>query len=492
MDMAILQFYQNKFRYPKYSNTITAYGSPLDCTPVGVNLRSGTLRVKGTFTDFMSCNYLALTRNGKTIYAWVDDVRFRTEDSFEVSYTVDAWRTYKGKINLGNQFIVRQPQSTTKRDPMLGTSVNYPVTSSYQYSISDPTKRIFVVQVRANSGEPYSRTPVNPTPYQFFVKSYDINNWTADTALDELMSLLSFGAETQNIVTMYSIPYMDISTLQAVDLPVTTPSGTTLVTGFKLLNGQDPSALLKVEVPITIPDVMDNLMRVDHSVQLVIPEAGVITIPDELLTRSDLKLRQDVDLFSGACNYMLMAGTNSFFTHSVRGSSVSSIPIVSDPMDTYLSQNQNALTTSLIGDVASIAGGVAMMSGAGPLAGAGALASAFGGGTVISGINNIINRGASILDHGAKYSNPPAFLGTALVSNFNQKYWLVITKVLPENETEVHANFGYPINMFGALTFPTSGFIQTEGCNVESTDGSVPRWALDEIDMLFNNGILVK
>jgi hypothetical protein len=484
--VATLQFYKNQYRYPHYSNSLTSYGAPMECTPVGMNFKSGTLRVKGDMLDFMSCNYLAFTRDGITLYAWIDDVKFRTEDSFEVTYSVDGWRTYKSKINLGTQFVARQPQATSKRDPLLGRSVDYPEISVSKQNIGSPTKRIFVVQVRAGSGEIFSRSPVNPTPYQFFMVEYDLNNWTATTALDNLMSNLSASAETQNIVTMYSIPYMNISGLTTNSLPILRPSGVTQIEGFKMLRGEDPKPLLSIETPI-YKDMtnMDSLLRVSHSVSIVIPEAGIISIPDELLVKSDLVLRQDVDLFSGASNYMLGAG-GTYYTQSARGSSISSIPIVSDPLDTYLSQNQNALATSLIGDVASIAGGMALSAGLGPVG------TAIGAGSAMQGVNNIINRGAGLLDKAnATPSNPPAFLGTALASNFNQTFWVITSKTGVENDVAVHENFGYPINLIKPLVFPTSGFIQTEGCAVMSTDGSVPRWALDDINANFNNGILV-
>lgn len=484
MGMASLQFYQNKYRYPHYG-TISAYGPSMPCTPVGVNLKSGTLRVKGDMTMFMSCNYLSLTRDGSRIFAWIEDVRFRTEDSFEVSYSVDAWRTYRSKIDLGYQLIARQPTANTLRDRLLGSDTDYPNISSIMNPIGNPSKRVFVVQVRAQTGELFSRTPVNPTPYQFFMKEYDVNNWTDDMSLDLLMSYLSSHSDTENIVTMYSIPYMDLSTLTAVDLPVITPNETFLVNGFKFLGQQDPTDLLSIETYISLPQNIDEILRTDHSVQIVIPEAGIIQIPDELLVNENLLLRQDVDLFSGACNYMLVDGDGKQYTQSVRGSSISSIPVVSDPMDTYLSQNQNALATSLIGDVASIAGGVAVA------AGTGGIGAALGAGSVMSGINGIVGRRSSIEDAGSRYSNPPAFLGTALAPKFNQQYWVVTTRTGVTNADIVHSNFGYPLGIVDKLTFPDKGFIQTEGCSVFSIDGSVPKWAIDEINQNFNRGILV-
>ena len=487
MGMATLQFYKNKYYYPHYSESLTSYGTAMDCTPVGMNLRSGTLRVKGDMSDFMSCNYLAFTRDYQTLYAWIDDVKFRTEDSFEVTYTVDAWRTYKSKVALGAQFIARRPQETFLPDNLLGNSEKPAEVIYNAHSIGLPDKRVFVVQVRTGSGEIFSRSPVQPTPYQFFMIEYDTNDWRATAPLETLMTYLMRSAKPVNIVTMYSIPWVDLSDLPAFSpgLPVKTADETVNVPGFSFLGNQDPSAILYNERALSFGTPLNELMRIPHNVQLVIPEAGIINIPDELLTKPNLKLRQDIDLFSGAVNYMLVSGTDTFFNQSVRGSSVASIPIVSDPLDTYLSQNQNALATSLIGDVASIVGGVATAVGTGGL-GAGV-----GAGLASSGVSNIVSRFANQADMANQYSNPPAFLGTAMATNFNGKFWLLVTKMTPDNETLVHNHYGYAYGKIDTLTFPASDFIQTEGCAVTSTDGSVQRWALEEINGTFNSGIHV-
>lgn len=485
--MAILQLYKNLYKYPHYSETLQTWGRPMDCTPVGINLKSGSIRVKGEMSDFMGANYLSLTRDSETIYAWIDNVEYINAELFNISYSVDAWRTYKDYIVLGDQFIVRQPEETTQYDPLLGSEYKRPEVACTKYAIGDRTKRVFVVQVRVSTGEIFSRTPVNPSPYQFYMKEYSLNDWTSDESIDLLMSALTDGAESTNIVTMYSIPYMDLSTLSEAALIISTGSSSVTINGFKMLGLEDdPTSLLTIETPIMRDmSTIDELLRVDHNVQLVIPEAGIIHIPDELLVRSDLILRQDIDLYSGACNYMLITSTGDLYTQSVRGSSISSIPIVSDPMDTYISQNQNALATSLIGDVASM-----VVGGATAVASGGATA-LIGAGAVMNGVSNIANRSASIHDMANKVSSPPAFLGTALVSNFNQMFWLVTTKTQVTNADYVHNKFGYPVNMVKPLTFPSSGYIQTEGCNVYSVTRGVPRWAIDEINQNFNNGILV-
>ena len=502
MDMALLQLYKNKYNYPKYSASLTAYGSTLNCTPVGFNLRSGKVRVEGSFSDFMSCNYLALTRDGRTIYAWIDDVSFLNDRVFEIGYTVDAWRTYKGSIDLGTQFIKRSTIATNLKDTLLGSTQGYWDIDSKLYEVGNTNKRVMVAQVRGTTDSLFSNVPVQPTPYMFYLVEFDINDWQSCKPLSDLMALLVDNAEVENLVTMYSIPYMNISGVPAQDLVLKTASATlSPITGFKCLDGStDASGLLYVETPLTIPS--KTLLRVDHSVQVVIPEAGILNIPDEILfADKQIFLRQDVDLFSGASNYMLVTTDDyglgkKYYTQSVRGASVSSIPIINNPEETYMSQNQNALITSMIGDVASVALGVGTMGMGGGLArflggGGDAISRQIGAGIAVSGGTGLMNTWAGIQDAGNSPHNPPAFLGTALAANFNQKFWVVTRQMEVTNSDKVHGNYGYPYNMVDDLSFPDAGYIETQSCHVSSKDGSVPRWALNDINTLFDNGILV-
>ncbi len=78
-----------------------------------------------------------------------------------------------------------------------------------------------------------------------------------------------------------------------------------------------------------------------------------------------------------------------------------------------------------------------------------------------------------------------------MASNFNGRFWIMVNKMVADNETLVHNNYGYAYNKIDNLVFPSNGYIKTEGCSVASTDGSVPRWALDDINNVFNSGIQV-
>lgn len=482
MALASLQLYKNPYSYPNYGS-ITAVGSAVPCTPKGTGFKTGTISVASRISNFNDCNYLALTRNGKTTYAWIEDVAVETDNSFTVSYRVDPWRTYRSSIDLGVQFIERSNQITYKRDSMLGATQAYPDIIETFHTIGSNRTRTLVVQEKIYAGEQLSNTPVQPTPHKFYFLEYNIDNWAANEALSAFIISITGGIKPENIVTLYSIPQIDISHLPTTDLII--QPGSVAIPGFKALHElTNMNGRLFTTTDIDIGTDIDELLRVDHSVQLVVPDAGIINIPDSILKEGNLKLRQDVDIFSGASNYMVTSGSK-YYTQSIRGSSISSIPIISDPMDTYLSQNQNALITSLIGDVASIGAGIAI---AGATGGLGAVV---GSSTVISGINGIVSRQASIADMAGGASNPPAYLGTALASTFNQSFWVVVTKNPVDNASIVHSKYGYPLNKVVNLVFPTSGYIKTQGCDV-SSDGTVPRWAIEEINQMFNNGVAVQ
>ena len=364
---------------------------------------------------------------------------------------------------------------TLLQDDLLSSpqEVNDYTIESYEMGV--PGERVCVVQRRMDNDEVALNTPAQPSPYKFYFCKYDLNNWFGTQPIRELINLLagSYG-ETTNIVTVYSVPYVNMLKTNSNSLPVKVGGNTTVIEGWRTLSG-DFSDALSTKTKLNIPS---GLTKTNHNVSVVIPGSGIINIPTDMLYVDDLYLRQDIDIYSGACNYMITKGANGFTpTHlSVRGSSLSSIPILSDPYDTYVSQNQNTLAVSLLGDVASLAGGL------------------YTGNPVptISGSRGLLNTFTSLADaKNSIPSNPPAFLGSALVHTYNQLFYLVINKRPYDNESLVRARFGYPLDRVGTLTIPNSGFIQTQNCNI-SSNGNVPLWAIQEINQLFDNGILFK
>ncbi len=468
--------YTNSSPYPFYSDTIDTYKT-VQATPRHQDLRSGYIDMQLTMNDIFGFNYLSFTRDSKTIYAWVENIEERGGNKlWRVHYSTDPLRTYMDNLVLGTQYIARSTTPTNLEDELLSSNREYNDYSVTEYSIGDPSKRYAVVQLTRwpdASTTSYSNTPAHPSPYDFFFVSYDVNNWKSSTPLLELMEVIS-GAEgeSSNVVTVYSVPHVALSSGMLQYLNVRVAGKNTPINNWYQL-GDDVSGLFTTYTSITFPE---NITKTSHSIKLLFPEAGIMDVPDELISmETDIRVRQDVDIFSGACNYMLAIDEGATPTHlSVRGSSLSTIPILSNPYENYISQNQNTLAVGLLGDVASIGLGIGTGN---PLLIGGGARGLLGTVTGLADAKNAIP------------SNPPAFLGSALVPYFNQKFYMIVTSKHYDNEVLVRARYGYPQHRLGALYIPANGFIQTNNCSV-SSDGTVPLWAIHEINQLFNAGLL--
>lgn len=468
------KLYKNPNPYPYYGN-ITTYKT-IFVTPRHQDLQSGYVDLQLTYEEILSFNYVSFKKDGKTIYAWVTNVEHLSGNKlYRLHFNIDAFRTYRSDLVLGTQYIKRSMTPTLLQDELLSSAQEVNDYSITPYTLGVSSERWCVVQKRMESDEMSFNTPGQPSPYKFYFCKYDVNDWQSATPIKQLINLLAGNhGKTSNIVTVYSIPYVNVINTTNNILNVELENTSQAIEGWRTLSSGFTNAL-HTKTKINIPP---GLTKTSHNVSVVIPEAGIINIPTDLLYIGDLYLRQDIDIYSGASNYMITTGSNAYTpTHlSVRGSSLSSIPILSDPYDTYVSQNQNTLAVSILGDVASI--------GAGMLAGETT--------SVIGGYSRLVNTTSSLLD--AKNtipSNPPAFLGSALVTSYNQRFYLVINKRPYDNESAVRARYGYPMDRIGSLTIPSSGFIQTENCNL-SSNGNVPLWAINEINQLFDNGILFK
>lgn len=479
MALATLQFYKNPEHYPKFTNTLVA-GPIVTIEDRDVDLISSTLHLsRGNLAHATGNNYMKLTVDDKTYYAWITGISTRTPTTINISYTVDAWRTYRSKLTLGNQYIARGITPTQKPDPLLTTESHVPSLATYKQSFPLADQRTMVVQTVTRVGEVVSPTPGQPTHYQFFFCNYPLNNWKAATAIEALMVNMQGDEQPKNIVAMYSIPAVDISGLATSPLGVTTSEGTTMVEGWKFMNVGSQQSIFTTSIDLPRSYITDTFYQTEHRVQLVIPEAGIITLTDDLLAKTSLSLRRDIDIFSGATNYMIMSGDTPY-TLSVRGGSLGAIPVIGDPLQTYVGNSQNQRLLAATGDAASaVIGGARMLAGD-PL----------GAGGLMTGVNGLLNKRAAMSDMENKFMTPPAYLGSALVPHYNAQIWTVVTRMVPDNVEITRARYGYPQERYGPLIVPASGYIQTENCSV-SSDGSVPRWAVDEIDNLFNNGLLV-
>lgn len=475
----IVTFYNNPYQLPHYIRTLSG-GSTKEYKPVNIGNPSGSIMSEITKTELDTFNYIEF----QGTFAWITGYINKGNDNyFEISYEVDPIRTYWGNIVFGNQFIVRSPSPTGKYDKLLETDEPYDVIESEPGIFEDPFIRYLIVQVRgiADQSTFLSNTPFQPTPYLYYVTSYNQLVWTSSQPIADLINTFSNNPEITNLVTIYSLPWVDTSSTIVADMELELPDGSIeTVSGFNAYTINSVAINTRV-TPITI-NLPNNVTRTDHNVDVMIPEAGIINIPEEVLHKGiPLAIREDVDFYSGAVNYWIVNENDivETFGQSIRGGSVSSVPVISNPLDTYLSQNQNTQIVSLLGDVANIGGGAVALK-AGQIG--------LGAGLIGNGIGGLAGKVDNRSRARNSASNPPSFLGTALTPNTGHAYWIIYSYKDYTNASEVHTDKGYLQNMYKALN-PTTGYYETSNCMVRGNN--VPQWAINSFNSVFNAGIRI-
>ena len=212
MTMATVQFYNNPYHYPDFKSTLTPLTPQVSMTPKNTTTKGGTLHLSGEWGNLSTYNYVCIRRNNTTTWAWVDSVRERGANACEVEYIVDAFRTYRNQITTGVQHLERVPFETELYDGLLSSTQQAHELNTSFIQWANYRTRVLVVQVRRqNTADNLSNTPGQPSPYNFYLASFDPDNWLASQPISELMNHLLTGAQTENIVTMYTIPYFDMS-----------------------------------------------------------------------------------------------------------------------------------------------------------------------------------------------------------------------------------------------------------------------------------------
>lgn len=485
--MYTLQFFHNPYTYPDYG-TVTAVGDAFEITGVDIDDNAGMIKTdKLTFAQRFSVNYLKLVRDDVTLWGFITSIERLTGDKgVMISFKIDPFRSFRNAVTFGTQYVVRQPGATFDFDPFLrGASGEQANLSTTELAFADSGSRMLVVQImKPDEDVLVSSTPVQPSPYVFFFKQYSITNTTGTSDINALMDVIINSARPSNLVSIYTVPVFDYSGMSTgtMGLPLIIDGVETLVgTSWLRLSGGSWSGVVRKYSPsFTFTD--KSILRTPHSVSVIVPEAGILQVPDELLFKTNLRVRQDIDIFSGASNYMLVYDGVEITPNSVRGGGLANIPIAYDIQQQLLAANRTALTTGMLGDLASIGIG---LTGAIATGGIGAIV---GGGMVSSGAFGLINKIGGLGDSINQQTNPPGYLGSALIQNFNQKVYLVVARGRQDNADIVHARYGYPCNQIQAVTIPSSGYIQTQDCNVI---GNIPTWARKEINQILDSGLRV-
>lgn len=543
--MATVNFISIK-PYPYYKDLEGNFSEGMAIVNINKNSKGGSFTIHlNDVKDLYDFNYVVIAEEySKTIYGWIEDWVRERNGMFTVNYKIDAFRTFKNNINFGLQYVTRldglgldsvKPIGSIK-DPMIKT-YGLPYETIHQANASPDgndgnNTRYAVIQVRGRSyvggvdvsaAVNPSNNPLNPSQYRLYVSEYKLNNPNGTSfALNNLLTALRNMAETSNIVTMYSVPFIngygqlldEELVLRVGDKPEQS------ISGFKVIGEYDdimPLQTFKTSIdlrgviseefltsygdgiiqnPYQDPGISDGLNEsagIDFlngdTAQLITPEGQVLNIPPSVIKgitdytgapfseyKSRLRIERIVDLYSGSVSTHI--GDEFLTPYSVRSGPLGEITILSDPKDSYLAQNK---TSRAVGLATTIGGGIlAATTGGVSLAASAAML----GPTA----NSLIGTAAGIADSGNNYSSQPLFLGETTGAKYNNLYHLVITT---HHKEFTGKTYGRPFEEALELNIlqlnGVKGYIQTHQCKVES--GTAPLWAIDEINTLLDSGV---
>lgn len=480
--------YSNRSRYPDYEASLPLASKSFACVELGVGGQTGTIKLAATYDDVASYNYMSYTVAGKTVYGWITGWSKFNSTQYALDYSVDSFRTWRDNITPGVQYIQRDTEVNYLPDKMLQIDRPAMVQTTSTYNYDNPDTRYMVVQI---AGSGYGLRPLQPSPYDLYILPYTVQTGAEASAF--MQALAAAPGRPRNLAGIYSVPYVDTSQLVgagAILLDIFQPEGQvgeyTIPDDaglYRMPAGLSQAAARSLFVRnIDIPKLWtDEIFRAEHVVQIVIPEAGIIKIPDELLHEPDgaLGLSQSCDPYSGAVNYMLTYNGKPT-NQSVRGTSLSAIPSLSDEASAYYNVNHGAINAEMMSNAATVVtqagAGLAM---AGPV---GAIAGAVGG---------LMSFDESAARHevaaGQYQHTAPAMSGSALMMLQSNRVHVVITRPYLKEPERVWARYGYPQDRVKLLDL-NQRYVQTRGCNV-LTDGTVPAWAIDEINKILDNGL---
>lgn len=493
--MITINYYINQYDYPEYGANLGSIIRTQQATPVRTGINSGTLKVEGGFKQFFDVNYISIIQDGSTRYAWITDIQHLSgERLWELTYQVDAFRTYLSRTNFGNQYVERYYTPTTKIDSLIGSNTtdysNIEVTST-RFDVGDAPQgwRTLVVQIsKAGDTSLINAGPVQPSPYALYLRTYDMRAWTSDTQLMAFFNDLINKEEPTNLVGIYSVPYIDISPTGT--LPLEREGGTDSYSGFSTYTNSIYGALTKL-LNITLPDV--GTPQAERLYTIDIPTAGQIIIPRYMVEGGGaLQLERLIDLYSGSTTYNLLYA-NQPTGLSVTAPPIADIPIAYDGRAQTLAVMRNGTRNSIYSmltpsNVSGIAGNA--MTGfslAGPM---GAVAGATLG-AVADPLMNTLKRqflpahGDIVYskDGGSKQGGINTFL-----IKYEQTVFITCQYASNQNADNIHNRFGYVHNTIVNIAIPTNGYIKTLGCTVR---GNIPKWARDSINDIMDSGLRI-
>lgn len=187
---------------------------------------NGSIKVPFTYSQCLQANYLAFQNpdySNKWFFAWVDDVIYKADGTYEITFTIDLWSTWFSKLTIADCFVIREhvnddtiglhtiPENLDVGDVICEKEEEI-LTESYQPEFDGGIRNLYIVET---TYDPYAP----PSEHDFSGITVINNNVMGsillafkDTAnLDNFISYMADKSKLESIRNFYILPYILIS-----------------------------------------------------------------------------------------------------------------------------------------------------------------------------------------------------------------------------------------------------------------------------------------
>lgn len=485
-----------------FKSTLDAFYTPISYSAQSYSrVTTGKIRVQGSATILMSCNYMAwhnyMANIGNWFFAFITGVEYINVNVTEITYVIDNYATWFPHLELGHCFVERE---IPKNDELYGNLVpenleigeyveNYPYTDEFDLG---KTHLLLIASTDENGERPQVPEGTVLIPTECYMNGilsclvYKVvpcdNKPLVAELLDEINKYIDEG-KGENIIALWLVPHFVLQNIQSDtwndsryaidDWNITVPDS---------LNGYVPKNKKLLTAPYR------KLLISNHTGQ-----TGEYNYEDFENT-SSLPFK-----VIGCCyglpsvlveprDYKRHKGQNP--DYGLLLTNFPQAPTLNDTYKAYLAQNKASIATSILSSITSIGLGIGVVAGS---AGVGAIA---GAGMIASGVAGVSSSIAKVTD--AKAS-PTTVSGLIQNDCLNVVRDLVkieakhmsIKKEMAEVIDNYFSAFGYAchkVKIPDIKARSTWSYVQTKGCILT---GSAPYQAKQEIIQNFDAGIRV-
>ena len=486
-----------------FKSTLDAFYTPISYSAQSYSrITTGKIRIQGSATILMSCNYMAwhnyMANIGNWFFAFITGVEYINVNVTEITYVIDNYATWFPYLELGHCFVERE---IPKNDELYGNLVPENLelgefTEIFEHnSIFDLGKtHLLLIASTKKDGTRPETTPSDPLPpTEAYMNGVLSSLFYEATPCDDPIRTAVFYDDVneyisngygENIIAIWLVPHFVLQNVQTT---------TWASERYAIDHWQ-----------VTIPTYLAGGYQPKNKKLFTAPYRKVLITNHSGQTAEyhyeDFKNKEFLPFTVTGCAYGLPSvmvepygyknSENQNPDYGILLTNFPQAPTLNDTYKAYLAQNKASIATSILSSITSIGLGIGVVAGS---AGVGAIA---GAGMIASGASGVASTIAKVTDAKASPTTVSGLIqsdGLNMVReimNFEAKH-LSIKYEMAEVIDNYFSAFGYAchkVKIPDIKARSTWSYVQTKGCILT---GSAPYQAKQEIIQNFDAGIRV-